>query len=57
LAELGFPMAAVLVNWIFIPNSALVPVQILGMMILLGAIWGLSAYNKKLPDHIKIESA
>jgi drug/metabolite transporter (DMT)-like permease len=47
LAELGFPMAAIFVNWIFIPNSALVPMQLVGVAILLGAIWGLSSYNKK----------
>lgn len=46
LAELGFPMAAIFVNWLFIPNSALVPMQFLGVAILLGAIWGLSSYNK-----------
>jgi len=46
LAELGFPMAAIFVNWIFIPNSALVPMQFVGVAILLGAMWGLSSYNK-----------
>lgn len=41
LAELGYPVAAVLINWAFIPGSALVPVQLLGMAILLAAMWGL----------------
>lgn len=47
LAELGFPMAAVIVNWIFIPGSALVPMQIVGMAILLFAIFRLSGYNQQ----------
>jgi drug/metabolite transporter (DMT)-like permease len=47
LAELGFPLGAVVVNWIFIPGSALVPVQLAGMAILLIAVWGLSMYNKE----------
>lgn len=47
LAELGFPMAAIFVNWIFIPNSALVPMQFVGVGVLLFAIWGLSNYNKE----------
>src|SRR5262249_23614267 len=34
LAELGFPMAAIFVNWLFIPNSALVPMQFVGVAIL-----------------------
>jgi drug/metabolite transporter (DMT)-like permease len=45
LAELGFPMAAVIVNWIFIPNSALVWPQVLGMAILLFAVFRLGAEN------------
>lgn len=45
LAELGFPMAAIFVNWLFIPNSALVPMQFLGVAILLFAIWRLAGYN------------
>ena len=49
LAELGFPMAAVLVNWIFIPNSALVWQQLLGMAILLFAVFQLAGYNQQ-PD-------
>ncbi len=47
LAELGFPMAAIFVNWLFIPNSALVPMQFVGVAILLMAIWGLSRYNQE----------
>lgn len=47
LAELGFPMAAIFVNWLFIPNSALVPMQFLGVAILLFAVWGLANYNKE----------
>jgi drug/metabolite transporter (DMT)-like permease len=46
-AELGFPMAAIFVNWLFIPNSALVPMQFVGVAILLGAMWGLSSYNRQ----------
>lgn len=46
LAELGFPMAAIFVNWLFIPNSALVPMQLVGVVILLGALWGLTTYNR-----------
>lgn len=42
LAELGYPLAAVFINWLFIPGSALVPMQLLGTAILLGAVWGLS---------------
>ena len=47
LAELGFPMAAIFVNWLFIPNSALVPMQFVGVAILLFAIWRLADYNKE----------
>lgn len=46
LAELGFPMAAILVNWIFL-NATLTPVQILGVCILLAAVFGLAQYNRK----------
>ncbi len=53
LAELGFPMAAIFVNWLFIPNSALVPMQFLGVAILLGAIWGLSSYNRTSLQEVK----
>ena len=47
IAELGFPMAAIFVNWLFIPNAALVPMQFVGVAILLFAIWRLAAYNKE----------
>ncbi len=47
IAELGFPMAAIFINWLFIPNSALVPMQFVGVAILLFAIWRLAAYNKE----------
>jgi drug/metabolite transporter (DMT)-like permease len=39
LAELGYPLAAVFINWIFIPGSALVPMQLVGTAILLGAVY------------------
>jgi drug/metabolite transporter (DMT)-like permease len=41
IAELGFPMAAVVVNWIFL-SATLVPVQLLGMAILVFAIFRLT---------------
>lgn len=41
LAELGYPLAAVFINWLFIPGSALLPMQFVGTAILLGAVWGL----------------
>jgi drug/metabolite transporter (DMT)-like permease len=41
LAELGFPMAAVIVNWIFIPGGGLVWGQILGIAILLFSVFRL----------------
>jgi len=53
LAELGFPMAAVIVNWVSFKlhwisiNTTLVPAQILGMAILLFAIFRLSGYNSQ----------
>lgn len=50
LAELGFPMAAIFVNWLFIPNSSLVPMQFVGVAILLAAMWGLSNYNRETID-------
>jgi drug/metabolite transporter (DMT)-like permease len=57
LAELGFPMAAIFVNWLFIPNSALSPMQFVGVAILLGAIWGLSSYNRELPAQAVVKTA
>ena len=56
IAELGFPMAAIFVNWIFIPGSALAPMQLLGVAILLGAMLGLSRYNRQLPEHVVVET-
>jgi drug/metabolite transporter (DMT)-like permease len=53
IAELGFPMAAIFVNYLFIPNSALSPVQFIGVAILLGAIWGLTSYNKSTVQEVK----
>lgn len=41
IAELGFPMAAVIVNWIFL-DAALVPMQLVGMGILILAIYRLT---------------
>ena len=54
LAELGFPMAAIFVNWLFIPNSALVPMLFVGVAILLAAIWGLSSYNKEVLKPVEV---
>jgi uncharacterized membrane protein len=45
LCELGFPLSAVVVNWIFIPNSQLTFAQIGGGVLLLGAITALSWEN------------
>ena len=50
LAELGFPMAAIFINWIFIPGGALVPMQLVGVAILLIAVYGLAGYNREVPD-------
>jgi drug/metabolite transporter (DMT)-like permease len=41
IAELGFPMAAVIVNWIFL-DASLVPMQLVGMSILVFAIFRLT---------------
>jgi drug/metabolite transporter (DMT)-like permease len=41
IAELGFPMAAVIVNWIFL-SATLVPMQLVGMAILVFAIYRLT---------------
>ncbi len=46
LAELGFPMAAIFVNWIFL-DAALVPVQIAGVALLLFAVFRLAADGKR----------
>ena len=45
LAELGYPFAAVVINWIFIPNSALMPMQLVGASVLLFAVLRLANYN------------
>jgi drug/metabolite transporter (DMT)-like permease len=52
IAELGFPMAAIFINYLFIPDSALVPMQFLGVAILLAAIWGLSSHNRQASDAV-----
>jgi drug/metabolite transporter (DMT)-like permease len=41
IAELGFPMAAVVINWIFL-DATLVPMQLLGMAMLVFAIFRLT---------------
>jgi drug/metabolite transporter (DMT)-like permease len=41
IAELGFPMAAVIVNWVFL-SASLVPMQLVGMTILMFAIYRLT---------------
>ena len=48
IAELGFPVGAIFVNWLFIPGSALVPTQLLGVVILLFAVWRLALYNREV---------
>lgn len=53
LAELGFPMAAVIVNWVsyklgWIPvNTSLLPMQLVGMAVLLFAIFKLAGVNSE----------
>lgn len=42
IAELGFPLGAVVINWLFIPGSALTAIQLVGMAILLASIYALS---------------
>ncbi len=51
LAELGFPVGAVIVNWLFIPNSALTVVQMGGIALLLACVWGLRSeqHESKAP--------
>ena len=41
IAELGFPMAAVIINWVFL-DAALLPMQLVGMGILVFAIFRLT---------------
>lgn len=45
MAELGFPLGAVVVNWIFL-GAILLPMQIFGMAILLLGVYGLAKYNQ-----------
>ena len=46
-------MAAVVVNWIFIPNSALAPMQIVGMVVLLFAVFKLGEVNLEKPTALE----
>jgi len=46
LAELGFPMAAVIVNWYFL-KEGLVPMQLLGMAILLFSVFQLARVSQR----------
>ncbi|MGC9599041.1 MAG: DMT family transporter [Minisyncoccia bacterium] len=46
IAELGFPMAAVVVNWIFL-SAMLAPMQIAGIAVLLFAVFKLTGSNAK----------
>ncbi len=45
IAELGFPMAAIFVNWIFL-DAALSGVQLIGVAVLLFAVYQLALYNR-----------
>jgi len=47
IAELGFPLAAVVINWFFL-DAALLPMQIFGMAILLFGVYGLTRYNQSV---------
>ncbi len=51
LAELGFPLAAVVVNYFFLKES-LVPMQFLGMAILLYGLWHLGRQNVELEQQV-----
>jgi hypothetical protein len=60
IAELGFPLAAVLVNyasfkmgWIA-QNTALNMVQLLGMAILLFSVYNLSRVNEQITQKSKL---
>jgi len=55
LSELAFPVAAVLVNWKFL-DATLTGMQIVGGLILLGAITGLSLYNKSTAKELIAEA-
>jgi drug/metabolite transporter (DMT)-like permease len=51
LAELGFPLAAVVVNFFFLKET-LVPMQFLGMAILLYGLWHLGRQNVELEQQV-----
>ena len=53
LCELAFPVGAVVVNWIFIPNSALTGMQIAGGLILLLAITKLTLVNQEKEFYVE----
>ena len=54
LAELGFPLAAVLVNWVFL-KTTLAPMQILGMSILLFSVFKLASRNEEIKQVLEFE--
>lgn len=47
IAELGFPLAAVVVNWIFL-DATLTPVQLIGAALLVLSVFWLSKENQRL---------
>lgn len=49
IAELGFPLAAVLVNWVFL-GATLAPMQLVGTAILLAGVYGLARYNRNATE-------
>lgn len=53
ICELAFPFSAVIINWIFIPGSALSIMQIFGGLVLLGSVTILSLENAKLHNDPK----
>jgi len=54
IAELAFPFSAVIVNWKFL-GATLHPMQIIGGLILLGALYGLTRVNIKEYEAAPIE--
>lgn len=46
IAELGFPLAAVAINWVVL-GAALAPMQLLGTAVLLFSVYKLADYNQK----------
>ena len=54
LAELGFPMAAVVVNWYFL-KQGLLPMQLVGMAVLLFAVFMLARENWAMSKERKYE--